>query len=112
MLTYILRRIIWLIPVMLAVSIITFSMMHMIPGGPWDAIAGKALPPQTRAAIAKKFGLDKPLTQQYLNYMGGALRFDFGPSFHGTRTVAQIISDGFPITAMLGVIALLVAVAV
>jgi len=112
MLTYILRRIIWLIPVMLAVSIITFSMMHMIPGGPWDAIAGKALPPQTRAAIAKKFGLDKPLTQQYIDYVAGVMHFDFGPSFRGTRTVAQIIIKGFPIAAMLGLFALVIAVVV
>ncbi len=112
MLAYIVRRFIWLIPVMLAVSIITFAMMHMVPGNPWDAIAGKALPPQTRAAIAKKFGLDKPLTQQYIDYVGGVLHFDFGPSFRSTRTVSQIISEGFPVTAMLGLIALFIAVAV
>jgi oligopeptide transport system permease protein len=87
-------------------------MMHMVPGGPWDALAGKALPPQTRAAIAKKFGLDKPLTQQYIDYMVGVMHFDFGPSFRGTRTVGQIISEGFPITAALGLFALVIAVCV
>src|ERR1700750_1599118 len=100
MLAYILRRLIWLIPVIFAVSVITFSMMHMVPGNPWDAIAGKALPPQTRAAMAKKLGLDKPLTQQYIDYMVGVMHFDFGPSYHGTRTVGQIIGEGFPITAL------------
>ena len=113
MLAYIIRRFVWLIPVLLAVSVITFTMMHMVPGGPWDANVGaKALSPKVRDAIAKKYGLDKPLTQQYVDYIGGVLHFDLGPSYFGTRTVNQIIGDGFPVTARLGLIALLVAVTV
>jgi oligopeptide transport system permease protein len=113
MLAYIIRRLFWLIPVLLAVSIITFTMMHMVPGGPWDANVGaKALSPTVRAAIAKKYGLDKPLTQQYVDYISGVLHFDLGLSYFGTRTVNQIIADGFPVTAKLGLIALLIAVVV
>jgi oligopeptide transport system permease protein len=101
-----------MVPVLFAVSVITFTMVHMIPGNPWDAIAGKALPPSVRAVIAKEFHLDEPLPQQYMYYVEGALHFDFGHSLRGTRTVSQIISDGFPITARLGLIALLVAVVI
>ena len=74
---YILGRILSLIFVLFAVSVIVFSVMHAVPGGPFDETDSK-LPPAAKENIMRKYGLDKPVWQQYVNYMGNALRFDFG----------------------------------
>jgi oligopeptide transport system permease protein len=105
---YLIRRILWLIPVLLFVSIITFTLMHLTPGGPWDK--EKAVSPQVVANLNAKYNLDKPAWQQYLIYMGGVLRGDLGPSYtYQDRSVTQIILGGLPATASLGFFAALVA---
>lgn len=106
---YIIRRILWLIPVLLFVSLITFTLMHITPGGPWDK--EKALAPQTVANLNAKYNLDKPAWQQYLIYLGGVIRGDLGPSYtYQDRSVTQIILGGLPATASLGAFAAMVAV--
>ncbi len=106
---YIFRRILWLIPVLLFVSLITFTLMHITPGGPWDK--EKAVAPQVVANLNAKYNLDKPAWQQYLIYMGGVIRGDLGPSYtYQDRSVTQIIMGGLPNTASLGGFAALVAI--
>jgi oligopeptide transport system permease protein len=108
---YIIRRILWLIPVLVFVSLITFTLMHITPGGPWDK--DKAVSPQVVANLNAKYNLDKPAWQQYLIYMGNALRGDLGPSYtYQDRSVTQIILGGLPNTASLGLFAALVAILV
>jgi oligopeptide transport system permease protein len=108
---YVVRRILWLIPVLVFVSLITFTLMHITPGGPWDR--EKAVAPQIVANLNAKYNLDKPAWQQYLIYMGGALHGDLGPSYtYQDRSVTQIIMGGLPATASLGLFAALVAVLV
>jgi len=98
---YIIRRVLWMIPVLLFVSIITFTLMHITPGGPWDK--DKAVAPQVIANLNAKYNLDKPAWQQYLIYMSGAIRGDLGPSYtYQDRSVTQIILGGLPATASLG----------
>jgi oligopeptide transport system permease protein len=106
---YIIGRVFWLIPVLLFVSLITFTLMHLTPGGPWD----KDKPPSAQAIVNlnAKYNLDKPAWQQYLLYMGNALHGDLGPSYtYQDRSVTQIILEGLPTTASLGALAALVAV--
>src|SRR6202022_697393 len=106
---YIVRRLLWLIPVLLFVSVITFTLMHITPGGPWD----REKPPSTQAIanLNARYNLDKPAWQQYLLYMGNALRGDLGPSYtYQDRSVTQIILEGLPTTASLGALAALVAI--
>ncbi|MGI9149469.1 MAG: ABC transporter permease [Chloroflexota bacterium] len=106
---FILRRILWLIPVLLFVSLITFTLMHVTPGGPWDK--DKAVPPQIVANLNAKYNLDKPAWQQYVIYMGGVIHGDLGPSYtYQDRSVTQIILGGLPNTASLGILAGLVAI--
>jgi oligopeptide transport system permease protein len=106
---FIIRRILWLIPVLLFVSLITFTLMHITPGGPWDN--EKQVAPQVVANLNAKYNLDKPAWQQYLIYMSNALRGDLGPSYtYQDRSVTQIILQGLPTTASLGALAALVAV--
>jgi oligopeptide transport system permease protein len=106
---YIVRRVLWLIPVLLFVSLITFTLMHITPGGPWDK--EKAVSPQVVANLNAKYNLDKPAWQQYLIYMQGVVRGDLGPSYtYQDRSVTQIIMGGLPNTASLGAFAAIVAV--
>jgi len=108
MIRYLIRRILWLIPVLLFVSVITFTLMHITPGGPWDK--EKAVSPQVVANLNAKYNLDKPAWQQYLIYMGGVLRGDLGPSYtYQDRSVSQIILGGLPATASLGFFAAMIA---
>jgi len=109
MLKYIFRRVLWFFPVIIAVSFITFSLMHLTPGGPWDA-SPKPLAPATRVAMAKAFGLDKPFLEQYFIYMTNALHGDLGVPYHGTRNVTQLIQDGLPVTGGLGLFALIFSI--
>jgi oligopeptide transport system permease protein len=108
---FIVRRVLWLIPVLLFVSLITFTLMHVTPGGPWDR--DKPVSAQVVANLNAKYNLDKPVWQQYLLYMSGVIRGDLGPSYqYQDRSVTQIILQGLPTTASLGVLAALLAFAV
>lgn len=111
MLRYILRRILWAIPVVFAISLITFLLMHAIPGGPFDR--EKQLPPEIMVNLGRKYHLDDPLWKQYADYVAGIiLRFDFGPSYASpSRTVNDILRDHLPVSAQLGALALGIAMA-
>jgi oligopeptide transport system permease protein len=98
---YFIRRILWLIPVLLFVSLITFTLMKITPGGPWDK--DKAVAPQIVQSLNRKYNLDKPAWEQYLLYISNAVRGDLGPSYvYQDRSVTQIIGGGLPATASLG----------
>ncbi|MEA4883380.1 MAG: ABC transporter permease [Clostridia bacterium] len=106
MASYVLRRFISVMLVLLIVVTATFVMMHAIPGGPFTR--EKALPPEIMKNIEEKYKLSDPLWRQYLDYMGNLLHGDFGPSFkYAGRTVNDIIADGWPVTARLGACAIL-----
>lgn len=105
---YILGRLAALVFVLFAVSLITFSIMHSVPGGPFDE-EKQPLPPAAKANIMRKYGLDKPYWQQYLNYMANAVRFDFGIPFQQpTSTVTELIAQKWPVTAQVGIMTLLI----
>ena len=110
MLRYLVLRIAGLIGVLIAVSAFTFVLMHAIPGGPFDAQAlaqNKMLPTEVVNVLNKKYGLDKPLAEQYLMFMVNAVRLDFGYSFMSqTRTVTQIIAQQWPYSIQLGLLTL------
>jgi ABC-type dipeptide/oligopeptide/nickel transport system permease component len=109
MLRYILTRLVGLAGVLLVVSIVTFLLMHSIPGGPFDE-GQMPLSIEARAAIARKYNLDRPLHEQYLSYMGAALRLDFGIPFQSPgETVTQLIGRTWPVTAHLGLMTIALA---
>jgi len=110
---YFIQRAAGLLFVLFAVSVITFTLMHAVPGGPWDATAHNPLPEETRRALAHKFGFDQPLPVQYLRYMGSALHLDFGVPFESPgETVTDLIGRTWPITAVLGGITILFSIVV
>lgn len=108
----VIRRILALVPVLFVISVVTFLLMHSVPGSPF-ATEDKPLPPQVKANLDAYYGLDRPLVTQYLDYMGKAMRGDLGPSYlQRNRTVNQIIRQHLPPSATLGVLALGVALVV
>lgn len=108
-LTFILRRILWAIPVLWVVATLTFFIMHVVPGGPFDR--EKKLPPEIKANVEAKYHLDQPLPRQYLLYMKGLIQGDLGPSYkYLGRTVNDVIGDTLPVSIQLGLLALSIAV--
>jgi ABC-type dipeptide/oligopeptide/nickel transport system permease component len=108
---YILVRLAGLIPVLLVLSMITFFLMHEVPGGPWKE-GQRPFSEAQLAALKARYGLDKPVWQQYLTWISGVVRLDLGMSFkHPDESVLGLISRTWPVTAHLGLMALVVAFA-
>src|SRR5687768_4158706 len=106
MAAYALRRLLWLGPVLLFISIVTFALMHAVEGGPWDE--ERALPPHVVATLDRKYGLDQPVWRQYVDFVVGAVQGDLGVSYQRQdKPVSEIILSGFRVTAVLGLLALL-----
>jgi oligopeptide transport system permease protein len=104
-------RLLQAIPVILAVITVTFFLVRVAPGGPFDS--EKAVIPEVKAALEKQYRLDLPLVQQYTAYLGDLAHGDFGPSFkYPGRSVNELIGAGLPVTAELGFYALLFAMLV
>jgi oligopeptide transport system permease protein len=107
--SFLIRRLLWIIPVLFVVSIITFSLMKLAPGGPWDR--EKKLPPGVQATLNAKYGLNKPWHEQYVSWVSDFVVLDLGPSYrYPGRTVNDIVEDGLPVTLQLGLMAFAVAV--
>jgi len=104
---YVVRRILWAIPVLWAIVTITFFLMHTVPGGPFDR--DRELPPSVRANLERKYGLDEPLFTQYTTYLTNLVQGDLGVSMRDQRAVTQTIRDGLPVTTQLGVSAFIFA---
>src|SRR6266545_4270012 len=112
LLQYGVYRLLWLVPTLLAMALVTFLVMHATPGSPLDPIAEGANPlsPEAQKNLAAHYGLDRPLPQQFLIFVGNALRGDFGNSFvYKTRSVTEILRGAFPVSLFLGTMAFIVA---
>jgi oligopeptide transport system permease protein len=113
MVAYIIRRLLWMVPTLLAMALVTFTIMHLTPGSPLDPIADNANPlsPEAQRNIARQYGLDKPVWQQFFIFLGKAVQGDFGKSYvYKNRTVTEIIREAFPVSLHLGCMALAVAI--
>jgi oligopeptide transport system permease protein len=105
---YLIRRVLWIIPVLFFITLITFALMHSVPGGPWDR--EKRLAPAVVENLNRRYGLDKPVWLQYVDFLGNAVHGDLGVSFsYQDRKVTDVILEGLPVTATLAFSALLVA---
>ena len=111
MTTYVLRRVLLMVPTLFVIASITFVLMRLAPGGPF--MSEKEIPAQAKAALLQRYGLDRPLHEQYVAFLQNTLRLDFGPSYkYPDRQVRDIIFDGFRVSAELGAWALLLALLV
>lgn len=105
---YVIKRIGYGLVTIVLISIITFFLMNAVPGGPF--LSEKAVSPATQAALEAKYGLDKPLWEQYFTYMGGLLQGDLGFSLKQQgRTASDIITSTFPVSARLAGISIVLA---
>ncbi|HKF78355.1 MAG TPA: ABC transporter permease [Candidatus Dormibacteraeota bacterium] len=110
---YVGRRVLWMFPVLFFVILITFVLMHLAPGSPWDRTGGRPLSAAVVANMNVKYGLDKPIWQQFLLYIWNALHFDFGLSYqYQGKTVSSLILGGWPYTFTIGLLAFCVIVPV
>jgi peptide/nickel transport system permease protein len=108
-LVYLFGRLVGIGVVFFIVSILAFVLMHSVPGGPFDEEKAP-LPPAAKENILRKYGLDKPLYEQYVRYMASALTGDFGTSFQSpTESVTQLIARTWPVSMQLGGLAILLA---
>ncbi|QUI24299.1 ABC transporter permease [Vallitalea pronyensis] len=101
---YFIKRIFSALITLILISTLTFVMMRSIPGGPFTS--EKKVPDEILKALNKKYNLDAPLHEQYLDYMKGLVTFDLGPSFQKKGiSVNELLASGFPATAKIGLIA-------
>jgi oligopeptide transport system permease protein len=108
MMRYALRRIVGVFPTLFIIITLSFFVIRIAPGGPFDE--EQTLPPEIKANLEAAYGLDKPLLEQYGRYLSGLVRGDFGPSFKFKDfTVTELIAQGLPVSLMLGLSAVLLA---
>jgi len=106
---FIIRRILALIPTLLLIYSLTFFLMHSTPGGPWDT-GEKPIPADVQERLKAAYGLDKPLWQQYTDFLGKAIHGDLGPSYtQRSRSVTDIIGETFPVSLQLAAVAVVIA---
>jgi len=108
---YAIRRSLTLVPVLLGVSVLVFSFIHLIPGDPALTMLGERATPEKVAEVRTRLGLDRPIWQQYLLYVGNALHGDLGVSIVRGDPVASDLLRRFPATVELAVAAIAVAIA-
>lgn len=106
---YVLRRVLQAVVVLLGVSVIVFSLLHLVPGDPIRAALGTRFDQNVYDALRERTGLDRPLVLQYFSWLGGALTGDLGVSFRSGRPVTTIIMGRLPATLTLAFAALVVA---
>jgi len=96
------------VPTLFVVVTLAFFMMRAAPGGPFDT--DRRLAPEIERNVLAKYGMNKPLTEQYLDYVGGVLRGDLGPSLkYKDKSVLQILKENYPVSLKLGISAILIA---
>lgn len=110
---YIVRRLLWSIPVLFGVILVTFVMARAMPGGPFDFAGDRSIPESVRQNLEEKYGLDDPLHLQFGKYLLDVVQGNLGPSFrYRNLTVTEIIKQSFPVSFQLGVFSLLLGIVI
>ncbi|MDX1418107.1 MAG: ABC transporter permease [Candidatus Promineifilaceae bacterium] len=105
MLKYIIRRLLIALPVVFLMILVTFVLVQAMPGGPFDAVGQKAMPEHIKQVLERKYGLDKPVSQQFWGYFTGILQGDLGPMLRRPgSTVNDVVSETFPVSIQLGLL--------
>ena len=110
MLKYITRRLLIYIPLLFALTVISFIYVHLLPGDPVQAMVGQYAGPETVIKIRHELGLDRPLIDQYLSWMSGIFRGDFGISFRTQKPITDYILSRIPATLELAFSSMLIAI--
>jgi peptide/nickel transport system permease protein len=108
-LKFILRRVLLTIPVLLALSVIVFAVLHFVPGDPVQTMLGVRATPENVATIRADLNLDDPLPSQYIAWLGGLVQGDLGTDYLSGVPVSELLGDALPVTVQLAVMSLLIA---
>jgi ABC-type dipeptide/oligopeptide/nickel transport system permease component len=111
MLAYIVRRLIWIAVTLWAVSVLTFAMLFAGPADAARALSGARAQAASVEMLRQRLGLDRPVHEQYIAYLGNLMRGDLGESYYFKRPVADALRERFPATALLAVTIFVLAVA-
>ena len=109
MIRFLLRRLVLTIPVLLGVATLVFALIHIVPGDPVQSMLGESAAPADVADLRRRLGLDRPLPEQYLAFLGGALTGDLGRSLRTNQPVTAAIAERLPATFELALAAMAVA---
>jgi ABC-type dipeptide/oligopeptide/nickel transport system permease component len=109
---FLIRRFLLTIPVLIGVATLVFSLIHLVPGDPVQAMLGESAAPQDVALLRTRLGLDRPLYQQYLSFARGVVRGDLGVSLRTSQPVTEAIAERMPATLELAAAAMVVALVV
>ncbi|MDV6376194.1 ABC transporter permease [Deinococcus arenicola] len=109
MVVFALRRLLSSIPTLLIVTVIVFALVKLLPGDPARLILGQEATPQALAELRRSLGLDRSLLQQYLSWLAGAVRLDFGTSLTDNSSVSKLIAQKLPVTLELSLFAMLIS---
>lgn len=112
MLRYLIKRLLFLIPILFTVSTLVFSLIHLIPGDPVDLILGEQSLPADRLKMREALGLDRPILQQYGNFLKGLASGDWGTSLFERRPVRAMIFERYPATLELAAAAMVFAITI
>ena len=108
MFKFIIRRSLIAIPVVFLMILVTFVLVQAMPGGPFDNVGTKAMPEHIRVLLERRYGLDKPLHEQFFSYVGNLLQGNFGPMFREPgKTVNDVITETFPVSIQLGLMSVM-----
>ena len=110
MVAYIVRRLLLLIPVLLIVGVVVFTLMHLTPGDPASVMLGRDATPEQKDALRERLGLNEPVPVQFVNWFGSALRLDFGDSLFIGKPVTQALLDRAEPTGLLALYSLTLSV--
>ena len=110
MTAFILRRLMWMVLTIWVVFTVSFFLMRAVPGGPFDR--ERQLEPEIEANLKRQYDLDKPLLEQYLLGLSRVVRLDFGPSMRKDYGANRLIAEGLPVSAAMGLLALVIAFSV
>ena len=112
MLSYILHRILMLVPVLFGVTVVSFSLLHLVPGDPAEILGGQEATGEDVARIRREYGLDQPLAVQYVRFVGSAVRGDLGISIQSRHPVSELLLQRLAFTLQLSLVSILVASAI
>jgi peptide/nickel transport system permease protein len=112
MLRFVVRRLLLIVPILLGLSILVFLWIRALPGGPAEALLGERATAARVAEVRHRYGLDRPIFEQYWDYLKTTATFDFGQSISSRRSVMSEIKQRFPATLQLAIIAMIFAIGV
>ena len=107
-----LKRLAGIIPVVFGVLLLTFLLVHLVPGDPVEVMLGESATSADRGALRAELGLDQPLPLQFAAYLGKLAQGDFGNSIHSHAAISGLLAERIPATAKLALLSLVLAIAI